>query len=453
MFTFYPSLKAQMGNWEYYTTQMTMSDVIREVKFASEFGAQENQVDLLEQARQREIAETRVRGPIMEFLQKDYRFFSSIVVAAIGGKPTFYPVSVAEDTVGNVIADAGIEDTFGVLRMEGKVQMYALDGQHRLSAIKCMLDESYRKKMRVTEPAEVPPGFAEEHISVIMIIRKTDDDPKEFLRGYRRLFSNLNRYAQKTAQATNIIMDEDDANAILTRQLISQHPFFNDRKQKDVESTRVKMKGKNLSPKDRQFIPLETLYDTTKIFIDTEKGEKLDTRVRPSENTLDLLYKDLSSYWDAILAVFPQLYEDPLKMRKHPGKGHMFFRTIGQHVLANLVRSLLDLKFPKPEEKPTVPNMKKCLSVLSDIDWNADHHPWDGVVTVPDGKGGHTMRTENRKAAVKVATHIALCMVGDKNIDLDTLFRRWKSVVKLEAKEAEKKWEKDVRPFFPKKNK
>lgn len=450
MFTFYPSLKANMGKWEYYVTRMTMSSVIREVKFASEFGAQENQVDLLEEARQREIAEKRVRGPIMEFLQQDYRFFSSIVVAVIGEKPRFYPVSVAEDTVGNAIADAEVNDTFGLLRMGGNVQMYALDGQHRLSAIKCMLDESYRRKLRITEHIEVPPGFAEEHISVVMIIRKASDTPQEFLRGYRRLFSNLNRYAQKTDQKTNIIMDEDDAYAILTRRLISQHSFFKGSNKKQAESTRVKMKkGKNLNAGDPQFIPLAVLYDTTEILL-KKKDEELNKRIRLDEGALDQLYKELTNYWDAILAVFPQFYNDPLKMREQAGKGHMFFRPIGQKMLAELVRNMLDdSKFP--EKKAQDSDMKKRLSVLAKIDWNVDHHPWDGVVTVPDGEGGYIMRNEKRDKAMKVARLMALRMTGDTEFPLDGLLDEWKSVVNLGAEEAQKKWKEDVIPLFSKK--
>lgn len=443
--SFYPALKSQMGDWEYYITQMTMSDLIREVKTASEFGAQENQVDILAQARQRMIAEKRVRGPIVEYLQQKHRFFSSIVVATMGGKPTFYPVSVAEDTVGNVIAGTGIDKAFGVLRLEGKVDMYALDGQHRLSAIKCILSKGYRKEIGVREEINVPPGFAEEHISVIMIIRKKSESEEEFLSGYRRLFSNLNRHAQKTGPSTNVIMDEDDASAILTRRLISRHSFFNDRKKKEVESTRVKMKGKNLNSGDPQFTAIETLYDTTRILLNVEED-----KIRPSEDELDSMYKDLSSYWDAILDVLPELHKEPLKVRQHPGEGHMFFRPIGQKMLAEVVRALLNLKFS--EKKGTAAEMKKCLKPLAGIDWNVHHCPWNGVVTVLDGEG-YVMRNESRDKAMKVAKFMALYMAGDTNIDLENLRKLWKDIINLDSKIAEKKWKEEVLPLLTKKKK
>ena len=65
----------------------------------------------------------------------------------------------------------------------------------------------------------------EEEVSVIMLVRDEADD-EEFLRSYRRLFSSLNRYAKPTDQDTNIIMDEDDWVAILTRRLLTEHDFF-----------------------------------------------------------------------------------------------------------------------------------------------------------------------------------------------------------------------------------
>ena len=46
------------------------------------------------------------------------------------------------------------------------------------------------------------------------------------MKKYRKLFSTLNRYAKKTDGATNIILDEDDTFAILTRRLITDHEFF-----------------------------------------------------------------------------------------------------------------------------------------------------------------------------------------------------------------------------------
>ncbi len=67
-----------------------------------------------------------------------------------------------------------------------------------------------------------------------------EDTHESFMQKYRRLFSNLNRYAKPTDQATNIIMDEDDTFAILTRRLITDKPFFQSDADKQRESEKIK---------------------------------------------------------------------------------------------------------------------------------------------------------------------------------------------------------------------
>ena len=55
------------------------------------------------------------------------RFFASLVVAAVGGSPKFYPVSIADDPQFAIVADEPtIEQAFGVLRFSGNQSYYAL---------------------------------------------------------------------------------------------------------------------------------------------------------------------------------------------------------------------------------------------------------------------------------------------------------------------------------------
>ena len=88
--------------------------------------------------------------------------------------------------------------------MSGDQDYYALDGQHRLKAIQTLIDRND------PDSVEPPEGFADEEVSVLMVVRRDKSD-KEFMKSYRRLFSSLNRWAKATDRDTNIIMDEDDA--------------------------------------------------------------------------------------------------------------------------------------------------------------------------------------------------------------------------------------------------
>ena len=114
-----------------------------------------------------------------------------------------------------------IDQSFGVLTFAGGEKYYALDGQHRLAAIRAILEPTDATRDRfardyVTE--EFRQTFRDEEISVIMVVQDPGDDGvvrDEMLKDYRRLFSSLNRYAKATDQNTNIIMDEDDGIALL----------------------------------------------------------------------------------------------------------------------------------------------------------------------------------------------------------------------------------------------
>ena len=82
----YPAIKSRMGDWDYYIVRMTMREVAREVQLASDLWEDRT----LSDAIQRVLDESRVKDQIVNFLaRRTDRFFSSLVVAAIGGNPSF----------------------------------------------------------------------------------------------------------------------------------------------------------------------------------------------------------------------------------------------------------------------------------------------------------------------------------------------------------------------------
>ena len=214
----YPAMKASMGRWSYFTVKMTMRELGENVKFATQVYDDRT----LDEAIQRVLNETRVKRDIVTYLirQQD-RFFASVVVAALEGNPKWYPVSIEDDERFALFrGDARLNETFGVLSFDGTQNYYALDGQHRLAAIKSLVDPNSDVF------GDAPPGFQNEEISVLVVVPDEAESHEQFMERYRRLFGNLNRYARATDQHTNIIMDEDDVFAIITRQLITEHEFL-----------------------------------------------------------------------------------------------------------------------------------------------------------------------------------------------------------------------------------
>ena len=432
----YPALEASMGSWKYYIIKMTMRELAAEVNFASEVYEDRT----LDEAIQRSLKEGRVRKEIVSYLtRRSDRFFSSVVIAALKGSPQFYPVRITDDPAFTIFKDQLLDQSFGILTFSGGQKYYALDGQHRLKAIKTLMDKG--------DPASqgAPDGFTDEEISVIMIVPHDDESGQEFFKSYRRLFSSLNRYAKSTDADTNIIMDEDDAFAILTRRLVTEENFFRwAGKQKD--SPVVKTQGKNLKTGEPYFTSLQTLYSMNRELLSTpyrndfgwgpgeeeglEKNVKQFERFRPDEDYLDSLYSELTLYWKGLLTNVPDLSKDPTKMRVHDMDNsgdsectdHVLFWPIGQELLAKVARRLLDNSDSNDPDNPNEQGVAKALIPLGKMEWRLHESPWRFFLLTEGEKGGQKtwkMRSEDRAEAIKLAGRILGWMVGLDELDED----------------------------------
>ena len=412
----YPALKARMGTWDYYIIKMKMTDLVKEVDFASRLYDSKT----LDDAIQRTLNEGRVKSEIVNYLaRRTDRFFSSLVVAALGGNPTFTPVRITDDERFAVLKAGNVDEAFGVLTFNGGQRYYALDGQHRLKSIKTLIEGG-----STDDIPPLPPGFLEEEVSVIMLVREEEDD-EEFLRSYRRLFSSLNRYAKPTDQDTNIIMDEDDWVAILTRRLLTEHEFFL-WKGRALESPKLKTKGKNLRSGDSFFTTLQTLYAMNETLLMTPQRDKQRYGTKPfkffnpGEPLLDAMFDELVVYWDAMLDEIPLLHEPPEKMRSHDANeddsgelsDSVLFWPIGQELFAKVVRSRLN-RFLPDCDKPRLTEVRECVSVFSKVNWSLHEPPWRGLLLTQDPEAGHwRMRNEDRKQAVDTGEMILRFQVG-----------------------------------------
>ena len=440
----YPALRSRMGSFTYYTVKMSIRELSENVRYASEVYEDRT----LDEAIQRILDEGRVKKEIVEYLKRQPdRFFSSIVVAALEGNPLFYPVEVTEDPHFAIFRDdQRLNEAFGVLKFDGKQKYYVLDGQHRLSAIKTLLDRS--------DPLSygAPEDLENDELSVIVIVPNQADSNETFMQKYRRLFSNLNRYAKSTDKDTNIIMDEDDAFAIITRRLITENTFF---KSPGIqkESRRIKTKGKNLTKRDSHFTSLSTLYDMNiELLSSAERDPKnwgpisaegmdrnIFIRFRPPEEYIDDLYAELTMYWDVLLAEIPDLHNEPIQMRIHELEesedkyktDHLLFWPIGQQMLAEIVRVLLNRRL-LDIGNPTPDTVSKALSGLGQLEWRLHQPPWRHLLLVRNAKGNWAMRNEERKEAVRCGRRIQQWVIGLDKLDesgVENLKTLWKSML------------------------
>ena len=438
----YPAIRARMGNWNYYIVRMKMREVASEIHIAQDFYKD----NTLSDAVQRTLGDARVKKEIVGYLaQRSDRFFSSIVVASMAGEPAWHPVEMDTETVPSIFAKSKtLRESFGVLSFGDEPKYYALDGQHRVAAIKLLVNGE--------TDYEAPQGFDDDLLSVIVVLREEHDvSDGEWLRRYRRLFSSLNRWAKKTDNDTNIIMDEDDLFAILTRRLITDHEFFQ-APGRQKESFKVKTRGKPINVSDGHFTTLQTLYAMNEILLRTRSrenhgwdssGAKLNKQVRPDEQFVDDTYDELASYWDAILDALPILGYTPASQRQHDPSLHsddigdnLCFWPIGQELLAGIVRNLLDATFAE-NGRGAHADMVGALGALRYVPFSLHSPPFRHLllVHVPE-RNTWRIRSEERKLAVEVARRIVRWLVGLDELDregIEDLRMEWRGLLYLDA--------------------
>jgi hypothetical protein len=185
-----------------------------------------------------------------------------------------------------------------------------------------------------------------------------------------------------------------------------------------------------------------------------EKDVKLFARFRPSEEYLDLLYKELVVYWDALLNILPVLKSNPLDNRAHdsePSDGNgpndlLIFWPIGQEMLARVARRLLDrYQTDEAMKNPTVETASKAISRLAKVNWELHRPPWRFLLLTQSGKGWR-MRSEDRVEAVELASRLLGWLVGlwDYNsAEVDELKADWKRklIPAQEASQEASMWE------------
>ncbi len=165
--TLIPAFEAKVGDWEYFICIMKYAEVANNVHFAHEIKANEDYSTIVQRGLSDRAA------AIKEYLLKsEHRFLGAIIVAVYGGNPNYIPVSM-EDPDGML---SGLDRQFGVLTFDGSQSYFALDGQHRLKAIK----DAVRQK----------PELGADDIAVIVV---SHFETAEGNRRTRRLFTNINR--------------------------------------------------------------------------------------------------------------------------------------------------------------------------------------------------------------------------------------------------------------------
>ena len=109
---------------------------------------------------------------------------------------------------------------------------------------------------------------------------------------------------------------------------------------------------------------------------------------------------------------------------------HALFWPIGQEIVADLIRALLDDYSTK--ETLNKDEVLEALAPLRHVDWSLHNEPWKHLLLVQTSdKAGNiswTMRNEGRNVAIDIAKQVLFFIVGLTPLneeDLEVLRNRW----------------------------
>jgi len=364
--TFIPAFKAKVGDWEYYICIMKYAEVARQVQFAHELGGNSELNTMIQRG-----LSTRTVAIRDYLLESEHRFLGALIIAAWGGAPEYRAIGM-EDPDGML---TGIDRQFGVLTFNGTQSYFALDGQHRLKAIK----EALKQK----------PELGHEDVCVIMVSHFDSDEGKVRT---RRLFTNINRNAKATTGSENIILDEDDGPAIITRRLITEHPFLAKEGVIKVftrqgEEGDIKLAAGNVGQGEKKaFTTIGNLYDLVRNLCFDQDPAMRQQAARPSDEVLEASYTVIAKRLDYIIKAAGNV-RTPLEAganardlrapKGNEGEGNPFMRPVVQKAVVRTVSQIAN---------QGVLSWDELMARLAKLDWKIGKAPWLAVFNPANGK-------------------------------------------------------------------
>jgi DNA sulfur modification protein DndB len=400
-----PALKGQMGSTVYYQSQFTARELVSSVRPARETDGWASMT--IDDRMQREPNLVRIRKEIAPYLASHPdRFFGSLIVLVPKGTITFEPIESLIDLPAAYSRDA---KNIGFITL-GKGEHIALDGQHRLIALREVIQskDSYGPLQHVVGDDEVG-----------VIIIEFEEDKKT-----RTIFNKVNRHAKPTSASDNIITSETDGYAIVARRLLdaSRGAPLESRVINGQSHDFVEWERTSLAKQSTKLITLAALYETVIDILSTahyKSFSEAEDPVAPPEAQIDDAYELASEWWNAILEipVFVDVLADPSLI---PGirfsatdTNALLLRPIGQIALVKGIAQA----FRRNRGEVSVQELVRRASMLNWSPLSTNY--WRDVIVKPDG------RMIARKEAYALAASLIEYLISPSTVDDETQMELW----------------------------
>ncbi len=369
MATAIAALQGKFGETEYWLTTMNVGELLRAVRLPKEIPGWEDLT--LEERYQRDININRVRKHLAPyFADNSDRFSGSLILAVMNDDGMlFEPLSKfgARSGVPEIYKSASTN--MGFLTLPGDEILIPLDGQHRVKAFKYAIDGADDNN-RPLQGVKANTDLASDQVSVILV----RFEPARA----RRIFSKINRYAKPTARSDDLITDDDDAVAVITRELLRAEDGV-------VHPRLVKIGANTLNKTAPEFTTLATFYDATTAIAEGSGIVGVGGIKSMNEEQRECVKEVVRPVWKTLLASI-DLWAASIVDPSENGDGRraqireetLLGKPVGQ---ISLVRAFLMMR----DRCAGVPENELCAR-LSRINWDVDDSMWHGVLMNPNGR-------------------------------------------------------------------
>lgn len=283
----------------------------------------------------------------------------------------------------------------GFVVLSGSEILVPLDGQHRVMAFKFAVYGTDQNDREI-EDIESNTELGKDDVAVILV-RFTDQ-------GSRRIFNKINRYARPTVKGDNLITDDDDAIAVITRELL--------RKEEGVlDPGLVKISSNSLNKTSREFTTLATFYDANMAIVN---GLKIDGSGKPKDipkSRQPLVKEQIQLVWERLLSriePWAKAISDPSpagrQTRIEIREKTLLGKPIGQ---LSVVRAYLLMR-----DRCVGVSDEELCDRLNRINWSADAELWHGVLMNPNKRVMSGSTTVNR--ACQFIAHLGGAKLTDE---------------------------------------
>ena len=397
--------RGKLGSTEYFLGKMPAGQLIDTVGLAAEMPEWEGMT--ADEKMQREPDINRVCNEIVPYFTNDNdRFFGCVVVDIYQGYD-----DVIYEPITNIVKDlpaayqVPLQDV-GFLTFPGKERLIALDGQHRILAMKIAIKGNTaipvgllkgKKPTAQMMALEPHPDLASEEISVIFV--KHTDTTK-----IRKIFNKINKYARQTGRGDNIITSDDDVFAIISRRLFAEGGVL----QKINNIDLVNWKSNTLSQRSKQLTTVSALYTIAEILL---KDEGFSAKMLPDEDAIEAGIQENEKFWEALLEGI-DVYKKYLALTRMDKpvsslrNENLLMKPVTKMALAHVAYMAKQKKI----------SWRDTVEKINKVDWSFDNSLWFNLLTIGSAQKKMITGKESVRAAGMVISYLVM---GNKMTDAE----------------------------------